>query len=172
MNIGQLKAAIATIPDDVEGAVFARGVFVACMALDGVEAVFGAPDITTPPKQALGPNQRAWIVALRSGSYAQTTKTLHCTTGGFCCLGVAVNITGVVWEEIQGAVQFMNCEENPEAGVLDAKFVKLYALRSANGKAGEPGFDCLTELNDSGMTFEEIATVLETTPEQYFIEAR
>lgn len=37
---------------------------------------------------------RAWVIALESGEYRQARKTLR-TKDGFCCLGVACDVSGL-----------------------------------------------------------------------------
>lgn len=37
-----------------------------------------------------------WVEALRSGEYQQTKEYLH-SEGGYCCLGVACELTGTQW---------------------------------------------------------------------------
>ena len=49
----------------------------------------------TKPKQKLGPNQKRWIKALRSGKFTQGKEKLHSLDGAMCCLGVACNIFGM-----------------------------------------------------------------------------
>lgn len=41
----------------------------------------------------LGPNQKAWIAALRSGNYTQERGSLQ-NHFGYCCLGVACEVAG------------------------------------------------------------------------------
>jgi len=38
----------------------------------------------------------AWLVALRSGEYKQTTGTLRHCGGGYCCLGLLAKIAGIL----------------------------------------------------------------------------
>lgn len=40
-------------------------------------------------------NMAKWIAALRSGKYQQTFSELKSADGGFCCLGVLCDISGV-----------------------------------------------------------------------------
>lgn len=44
-------------------------------------------------QQKLGPNQQAWVDALRSGNFKQITGALQ-DDGGYCCLGVACEVAG------------------------------------------------------------------------------
>lgn len=130
------------------------------------------PTKPTPPAQLLGPNQLAWIAALRSGRYTQARKALHPAGGGFCCLGVAIDITGVIWEAAGEIRTFMLCEENLQTGSLTDRFVNLYALRSGSGTAKSIKLLDLTQANDRGMSFYTIADMLEASPEEYFTEPR
>ncbi len=51
--------------------------------------------------QAQHAKRQEWLAALRSGKYQQTEGILHSAeTGGFCCLGVACDISGIgKWNE-------------------------------------------------------------------------
>ena len=42
-------------------------------------------------------NRAAWLVALRSGGYAQGVGRLRTRDDGYCCLGVAETIRGAEW---------------------------------------------------------------------------
>jgi hypothetical protein len=44
-----------------------------------------------------------WLAALRGGSYKQTSGYLH-TSEGFCCLGVACDLTGTKWDDFGVAI--------------------------------------------------------------------
>lgn len=50
------------------------------------------PKTWTKRQQAA--HRKAWVKALRSGEYEQVTGRLH-RDGGFCCLGVACDISGL-----------------------------------------------------------------------------
>jgi len=130
--------------------------------------------MTTSPKQELGPNQRAWIAALRSGEYKQGKHALHAIESQtMCCLGVACAIRGLAGVDrgnnIEGIGRVMEydgfCTEAPDA------VKEGLALRSSVGDfAGEypNNADCLTQANDRGATFKEIADFCEAHPKAVF----
>lgn len=43
----------------------------------------------------LGPNQKKWVAALRSGEYKQSRDGCLEWQGKFCCLGVGAKISGI-----------------------------------------------------------------------------
>jgi hypothetical protein len=55
-------------------------------------------NVTFPNLIKLSPEFKTkWLEALRSGKYRQTAGVLNNNDGGFCCLGVAYDITGTGW---------------------------------------------------------------------------
>ena len=83
-----------------------------------------------------------WTAALRSGKFKQCTNTLH-RNGGHCCLGVAEIVLGLKSEDSK----VLEGEDFPEI---------------IRGKAGKnPHVADLTEMNDNGKTFSEIADYIE-----------
>ena len=106
----------------------------------------------------LGPLQKKWVAALRSGDYHQGRKGYLLHSGSFCCLGVA-------------AVAVLN--KKPKGNWIDGSLTwladyKSMGLRSETGSAkGNPENDLAT-LNDGDATFPEIAELLESQPELYF----
>jgi hypothetical protein len=106
-----------------------------------------------------------WIKALRSGDYDQGQNDI-CQDSKFCCLGVLADIngdldepialhSGVVVRKAKGSdsCYFFHDEFDelgqPEDEELRQLFVDEYENQS------------LAEMNDSGMSFEEIADVIE-----------
>lgn len=45
-------------------------------------------------KMELGPRQKAWIEALKSGKYSQCIRVLH-IENEYCCLGVACELSEI-----------------------------------------------------------------------------
>lgn len=118
-------------------------------------------------------NIRAWINALRSGDYSQTTQVLK-NERGYCCLGVATEISGLCeWLPLDvGGVTF----EAVAKGILDDPHNRTGILHPAVMKwLGVPNADidlidekgsesAATGLNDyEGYTFNQIADALERT---------
>jgi hypothetical protein len=107
-----------------------------------------------------------WLNALRSGEYSQTQGHLK-TPYGFCCLGVLCDLyskeigdtewekseyyeSGATAEYFEGKQEFL-----PESVVNWAGFVCEDPTIPSEQKK-------LSELNDEGMSFKEIADLIET----------
>lgn len=123
----------------------------------------------------LGPIQKKWVEALRSGKYKQANGYLRDNEDCFCCLGVACDVLGLE-PVLDGNLYLYNNDDQ----ALDEKiFVKLGLFGSTgdpNGKLEwneeeDEFFAPLSELNDCGSSFNEIADLLETHPEVYFKES-
>lgn len=85
-----------------------------------------------------------WIAALRSGEYTQCIGRLH-DDGGHCCLGVAEIISGA---------------KSQDTGVLIGEFPEAIQFKT-KVKRDENVSLTLTEMNDSGKSFPEIADWIE-----------
>lgn len=133
-------------------------------------------------KQALGPLQTEWIRRLRSGEYRQAKKRLK-AEGGYCCLGIACEVAApLIGGEFRlppahrglrlpGEEHFIIGDRHHSAAlpvqVLDALKFKGCAL----GSTGTEGDFCtLSNANDRGKTFAEIADWVEANPEKVFSE--
>lgn len=130
------------------------------------------------------------IAALRSNEYDQATQALR-SDDQFCCLGVACDISGLgTWKKAEGAVlkdrqyRYVVRDENGEIDSAHAVMPDAVARWLGIDTTGElvlpveitnngihwdteewnyptsPDIS-LTELNDSGMTFSQIADILE-----------
>ncbi len=107
----------------------------------------------------LGPKQKKWIKALKSGKYKQCKHQL-CNGVGYCCLGVANEVLDL--NEVSSTC-------------LSGSF-KSIGLRSGFGlfseqyqfPRGPRTYSNLTELNDNGISFIEIADFIENNPELVF----
>ena len=108
-----------------------------------------------------------WIKELRSGDYEQGMGALHRVRGGqnvFCCLGVLSHLAwlgGVVEREFNpttGCYRY-GTDDYTSSGVL------VDAVRDWSGVDNEFGWygagGSLTSDNDEGLTFEQIANVIE-----------
>lgn len=118
-----------------------------------------------------------WVEALRSGKYPQSTLWLH-NESGYCCLGVAC----AVYQEIVGDldVQYddlldhdefvVHYDEEPE--FLPTKVQNWLGLNSNNGGYRRTDWGLaetsLTQLNDGGAPFDEIADIIESRPPGLF----
>lgn len=109
----------------------------------------------------LGPNQKRWIEMLRSGEYEQISEQL--TDGrGYCCLGVAC----------------LAVEVTPGNEATLIYYPSVVQSLGLIGNSGCPAdvcdedYEALVDLNDNGMTFSEIADLLEAKPQMYFRESK
>jgi hypothetical protein len=125
--------------------------------------------------QQLTPNQKQWITALRSGGYTQGTASLH-SSNGFCCLGVAAKefLTDdvVVTEDIdEYDNNYTTWTYDTECEVAPEYVMKALGLYDENGTSRTRLTSMmLTDMNDKGKTFEQIADIIEANPENYFLE--
>lgn len=119
-------------------------------------------------KQTLGPIQRKWIEALRSGKYKQG-RALLCGAEGYCCLGIACEVLESPRTVVGRVTSFRGHDAFPHR--TDAERLKL---RSTSGLiVGGPmlrGKDWLAGANDEGATFSEIADFIEANPAAVFTE--
>lgn len=120
----------------------------------------------------LGLNQRKWIEALRSGEFKQTKNELY-KSGSFCCLGVAACV-------IEGRPNFMKHVNGWPKGVVrevDPFLDNEWAtdkLGLFDGEGRSVDYDdrpALHVLNDDGISFKDIADMLEQHPERYFTKS-
>lgn len=119
-------------------------------------------------KQELGPNQRKWVEALRSGDYQQGRFDLRTSDNCYCCLGVACNLfTQGEWVLAPHGEYFTI---NEFCNTADHDAVAALALRGAAGN-GLSGI-ALYQMNDQGQTFAQIANAIESDPANWFTEAR
>lgn len=114
-----------------------------------------------------------WLKALRSGEYSQTSERLH-QGDGFCCLGVLTDLYlkenneewKVVYEDkkIYGITNMWCHVITSETQVLPDRVVEWAGLdnRYPGVYVKEKGsYAELAALNDKGMTFNEIADLIE-----------
>lgn len=130
-------------------------------------------DSPSDEKPTLSPadSRRLWADALRSGKYRQGQGALRekDPAGGadkFCCLGVACDVYrengGALEEIIEGdfgtIVAYRDSGGHTNTGVLP-KDVRDWLDITASGTLNHGG--SLTQMNDNGYTFEQLATVIE-----------
>jgi len=128
---------------------------------------------------------RDWVAALRSGTYRQCKGVLN-DGAGMCCLGVATDLfiklkPGIInWVEVveDGRVVFAASDDpDKEKAYLNTTYLP-YAVSSFVGFSTgtpkvhvdfeddrrtplDPDREFLSNMNDSGFTFEQIATYIE-----------
>lgn len=118
-------------------------------------------------------NRAKLVAALRSGEYEQGQNYLSEPTPDgalHCCLGVACDISGLgTWDEDTGSIYII---PDPEGEANDTHLPD--AVRQWLGFANESGdlhnpirfedhycIGTLIDANDSGMSFDDIATLIE-----------
>ena len=87
-----------------------------------------------------------WLKALRSGEYKQIEGELH-NSSGFCCMGVAGVICGLLEEDLYGVGRL-------DAGVTDIDDIPSNILSTDFAE------ECMRK-NDNGKSFKEIANYIE-----------
>jgi hypothetical protein len=117
------------------------------------------------PKQV----RKIWIDALKSGRYRQGNgylaqrKSKHVN---YCCLGLLSELAckaGVVEKKVHG-------EQNAYGGdryYLPSAVKEWAGIKTVQGEFGDIS---LAELNDQGKSFEEIAKVIESSPDGLFVK--
>lgn len=106
------------------------------------------------------------VTALRSGEYQQTTGKLRDDVG-FCCLGVLCSIAikeGVAdpWLAYESLPGVTGYRVDGSSGTLPPSVQEWAGMRTENGTYtnrgdAEWGENCLSDDNDNGKTFNEIA---------------
>jgi hypothetical protein len=120
--------------------------------------------------------RRKWVAALRSGQYEQGYGKLKVvpTNGNpprYCCLGLLCEVAGLKSERASQAsnVHFFDGVDT----ILPSSVMVLVGLTSPTGvhNDGLPGSArSLTGDNDTGMSFENIAKVIESEPAGLFVK--
>lgn len=127
----------------------------------------------TMAKQELGPHQTAWLEALESGKYKQGTGGLRSKNDEYCCLGVGCEIAKIPGEQRHFAKDWEY--DGGVTAVAPSALIGYLGLRNSVGSP-RPGIDprpsCLTELNDDGKSFSDIAALIRSDPAVYFRDAR
>lgn len=110
-------------------------------------------------------NVAKWVIALRSGKYKQTFGALR-DSNGYCCLGVACQISGLgKWEKEttfgDDSREYVIGPRSRGSGILPVKVAKWLGLNSTTPIVTEGG--CIaTNANDlKRLSFGEIADGVE-----------
>jgi hypothetical protein len=129
--------------------------------------------VKTFTKRQIEANRKAWIKALRSGKFKQTTCCLK-DEYGHCCLGVACEVL-----RQRGAIE----QFDPHAGALPEDARRALGLRTSGGNFTTPveaknnygspdSYFALYSLNDGlRWSFKKIATLIEKGRKGLFLEA-
>lgn len=113
------------------------------------------------------PGRDEWIAALRGGEYQQCQEML-CDGKGYCCLGVLSKMQGRLKKEIlqwvDGDCSGALDDDNPLHSYLqdfvgsgNGSFPKGVTIADEDNNSAE----CLSEANDAGLTFIQIADIIE-----------
>jgi hypothetical protein len=112
---------------------------------------------------------KAWVKALKSGKYKQTTEQLY-DGKGFCCLGVATDLylkeKGKEWQKETSRCYGVDNEFNEfETSELTTKIASWYGLKLKSPEVSHKGMSrTLMYLNDSEkLSFKKIAKLIKKT---------
>jgi len=113
--------------------------------------------------------QEAWLQDLEKTRAKQTGGYLH-DANGWCCLGRACKVLGVPSKNVSsmGAPMY---EFGGEDSLAPPSVVKALRLRDDQGALAvhtSEGDRYLTELNDTGWTFKQIAKYIRENPRNVF----
>lgn len=126
-------------------------------------------------------NRKAWVRALRSGTFPQDRGALK-SDAGYCCLGVACEVipeglTQEPYSELDGErfagggiIAFRSGDDEARTGVLPRITARALGFNRSNPSVQlEPsGVRSLASLNDSGnYTFDQIADIIESQDDDW-----
>lgn len=102
-----------------------------------------------------------WLEALRSGKYKQGKNHLQDNDNNFCCLGVLCDIYDPSkWEKIFNVADAYTYNRE-SSSILPENIAYILGIGRFGYYVEEGTLFSLTELNDQGSTFSEIADVIE-----------
>jgi hypothetical protein len=110
-------------------------------------------------------NAKKWVEALRSGKYEQASNALR-SGNAYCCLGVACEISGIGEWDSDDRVSYAAYLE--ETGKLPARVMDWLGIRDDVGGYNN-GDNCLTDDNDNGRSFTQIANIIEKYQDELFV---
>lgn len=124
--------------------------------------------MTKAKKFKLGPKQKKWIRALKSGKFKKAKGDLE-KDGGYCCLGVA-NCVLKLGENVQEHSGLV--DTYPELGLYGS----LGEIETDNDYGykflrGTKEYDSLADMNDKNISHKKIAEFIETNPELVFTKS-
>lgn len=112
-------------------------------------------------------NAKKWVEAIRSGDYKQGRGQLADGEGKFCCLGVACDLYAKEHPDFPTTyAEMVYYGAFEDYGELPEEVQKWLGLRTTIGSYAIRR--TLAEDNDLGMTFPEIADLIETEPRGLF----
>jgi len=106
-----------------------------------------------------------WVEALRSGDYEQGDYALR-SVGGFCCLGVACDLSGVEWIKDQDDCYTTEAGNDcfPTADELGDRAISVLLQNTSVRNTFDEPVTVMREIanhNDMGAPFSEIADWIE-----------
>lgn len=123
-------------------------------------------------KQPLGPNQKKWLAALRSDDFKEGTYNLN-KNGKFCCLGVAAELFKTKDTKVSKSGYLVTYDDfvakAPPYVISDLGLLSDLGKHKFEYKFGPKS---LANLNDEGMSFKDIADMIEADPSAYFKDSR
>jgi hypothetical protein len=118
-------------------------------------------------------NACKWVAALESGEYEQGMDFLMTTDNKYCCLGVACAVYNKSVSAFnQVVVETVKDQDGDyitvdgHAGTLPERVRKWLGLTYSNGEWNTPSG--LSDMNDAGKSFQEIAVVIKSEPKGLF----
>ena len=110
----------------------------------------------------LNPHEQALVTALRSGKYSQATSELR-VGDSFCCLGVACDLYNPEgWSNKDGGWSYrdnrtINTGVLPDSVQTQLNWLTPNGQLRINEQKSPDLYTCLSQLNDQGFTFNQIA---------------
>src|SRR5690242_8966949 len=114
------------------------------------------------------------VAALRSGKYEQATGNLNVSGVGYCCLGIACDISGAgEWKPYHlsdgtraNYLAYVTERDVEQTTTLPSKVRDYFGFRDFEGSLPEDlqretGYRTLWKMNDNGANFREIADFIE-----------
>lgn len=105
-----------------------------------------------------------WVAALRSGQYKQGQRYLRSCNDTYCCLGVLLDIEGTQWKITEGYDAYYAMNGKAESRHLyfgDSDVSTEGDISPCSVHDGVNVYNFLAGMNDAGLSFHDIATVLE-----------
>ena len=112
---------------------------------------------------------KKWVKELRSGRYEQGVYRLVDNKDNFCCLGVLCNLAideGIgKWVKGSSGWAFRTAADIDDQ-ILPLEVRKWAGMYSSSGMLNDGTLECLTDLNDAGKSFKQLADIIENNVER------
>jgi len=128
-------------------------------------------DYLTDVSPVIVARRKEWVAALRSGRYPQTSNALR-DVDGYCCLGVACEISGLgSWNSYESSSFVFvphDDADGAQMAIMPPAVMEYYGVDDGRVPVSYPrrysgyvdGY-VLSDMNDLGMTFAQIADIIE-----------